>query len=307
MKMKSFVFSVLTLVSISGNVSAQTISKEELSFLTSEWKGDRFSDGRPKVADNLLERAKKIGLDDAWQVLKVMGYVNQFELGWKTLNDEMITGRVVTAMYMPTRPDIEKNIKDRGVKQGRVGNTNSWPIAALQKGDVYVADGFGKIVGGSLIGSTLGTSIYSKSGNGVIFDGAARDVQGLDEIKGFNAFVRDFHPGFMEDMVLMGLNTPIRIGRTMVLPGDLVIAGKIGVLFVPAHLAEQVVSTAEFIVRRDKYAFEVIKSKKYSAGQLDSEWTSDMKDDFIKWMQNHPEEGKMTRAELDVIMSKRTW
>ncbi len=307
MKIKSLVFSVFTLVSISGNVSAQTISKEELSFLTSEWKGDRFLDGRPKVADNLLERAKKIGLDDAWQVLKVMGYVNQFELGWKTLNDEMITGRVVTAMYMPTRPDIEKNIKDRGVKQGRVGNTNSWPIAVLQKGDVYVADGFGKIVGGSLIGSTLGTSIYSKSGNGVIFDGAARDVQGLDEIKGFNAFVRDFHPGFMEDMVLMGLNTPIRIGRTMVLPGDLVIAGKIGVLFVPAHLAEQVVSTAEFIVRRDKYAFEVIKSKKYSAGQLDSEWTSDMKDDFIKWMQNHPEEGKMTRAELDVIMSKRTW
>ena len=307
MKIKVFVFSVLSLVSISGILSAQTIAKEELSFLTSEWKGDRFSDGRPKVADNLLERAKKIGLDDAWQVLKVMGYVNQFELGWKTLNDEIITGRVVTAMYMPTRPDIEKNIKDRGIKQGRVGNTNSWPISVLQKGDVYVADGFGKIVGGSLIGSTLGTSIYTKSGNGVIFDGAARDVQGLDEIKGFNAFVRDFHPGFMEDMVLMGLNTPIRIGRTMVLPGDLVIAGEIGVLFVPAHLAEQVVSTAEFIVRRDKYAFEVIKSGKYSSGQLDSEWTSDIKDDFIKWMQNHPEEGKMTRAELDVIMSKRTW
>jgi hypothetical protein len=146
MKIKVFVFSVLSLVSISGILSAQTIAKEELSFLTSEWKGDRFSDGRPKVADNLLERAKKIGLDDAWQVLKVMGYVNQFELGWKTLNDEIITGRVVTAMYMPTRPDIEKNIKDRGIKQGRVGNTNSWPISVLQKGDVYVADGFGKIV-----------------------------------------------------------------------------------------------------------------------------------------------------------------
>jgi regulator of RNase E activity RraA len=300
----SFVFACVT---SQAYLFAQTIPKDELIFLTSEWKGERFPDGRPKIADNLLERAKKIGLDDAWQVLKVMGYVNQFEHGWKTLNDDMITGRVVTAMYMPSRPDIEKNIKERGVKQGRVGNTNSWPIAVLQKGDVYVADGFGKVVGGSLIGSTLGTSIYTKSGNGVIFDGAARDVQGLEEITGFNAFVRDFHPGFMEDMVLMGLNTPIRIGRTMVLPGDLVIAGKIGVLFVPAHLAEQVVSTAEFIVRRDKYAFEVIKSGKYSSGQLDSEWTSAMKDDFIKWMQNHPEEGKMTRAELDVIMSKRTW
>ena len=149
MKVKLLISCVFASVSLLASSYAQTIPKEELTFLTSEWKGDRFSDGRPKVADNLLERAKKIGLDDAWQVLKVMGYVNQFELGWKTLNDEMITGRVVTAMYMPTRPDIEKNIKDRGVKQGRVGNTNSWPIAVLQKGDVYVADGFGKIVGGS--------------------------------------------------------------------------------------------------------------------------------------------------------------
>lgn len=307
MRIKILLFTAIACVSSSGFLSAQTIPKEELTFLTSEWKGERFPDGRPKIKDDLLDRAKKIGLDDAWQVMKVMGYVSQFELGWKTLNDEMITGRVVTAMYMPSRPDVEKNIKERGAKQGRVGNTNSWPIAVLTKGDVYVADAFGKVEAGSLIGSTLATSIYTKSGNGVIFDGAARDVQGLEEIQGFNAFVRDFHPGFMEDMVLMGLNTPIRIGRTMVLPGDLVIAGKIGVLFVPAHLAEHVVSTAEFIVRRDKYAFEVIKSGKYSSGQLDSEWTSAMKDDFIKWMEKHPEEGKMTRAELDVIMSKRTW
>lgn len=307
MKFKLFVLFAAIFVFTLKVSKAQTISKEELAFLTSEWKGERFADGRPKIADNLLERAKKIGIDDAWQVLKVMGYTNQFEYGWKTLNDDMITGRAVTAMFMPTRPDIEKNLKSRGAQQGRVGNTNSWPIATLTKGDVYVADGFGKIVAGTLMGSTLATSIYTKSGNGVIFDGAARDVQGLEEIEGFNAFVRDFHPSFMEDMVLMGLNTPIRIGRTMAVPGDLVIAGKIGVLFVPAHLAEQVVSTAEFIVRRDKYAFEVIKSGKFSSGQLDSEWTSEIKDDFIKWMEKHPEDGKMTRAELDVIMSKRTW
>jgi regulator of RNase E activity RraA len=307
MKFRIVVFVTLFFGFFSLNLSGQTISKDELIFLTSEWKGERFADGRPKIADNLLERAKYIGIDDAWQVLKVMGYTNQFEHGWKTLNDDLIIGRVVTAMFMPTRPDIEKNLKTRGAQQGRVGNTNSWPIATLVKGDVYVADGFGKIVAGTLIGSTLGTSIYAKSGNGVIFDGAARDVQGLEEITGFNAFVRDFHPSFMEDMVLMGLNTPIRIGRAMAVPGDLVIAGKIGVLFVPAHLAEHVVSTAEFIVRRDKYAFEVIKSGKFSSGQLDSEWTNEIKDDFIKWMEKHPEEGKMTRAELDVIMSKRTW
>lgn len=307
MKIKSLVLAVMTVLSAISYLSAQTIPKEELIFLTSEWKGERFPDGRPKVSDDLLERAKKIGLDDAWQVLKVSGYLNQFEHGWKTLNDETMTGRAVTAMYMPNRPDLEKNIKARGTQQGRVGNTNTWPIAVLKKGDIYVADAFGKINGGTLIGSTLGNSIFANSGNGVILNGAARDIPGLEEIKGFNAFVRDFHPSFMEEMLLMGLNSPIRIGGAVVMPGDLVIATKIGVLFVPAHMAEQVVSTAEFVVRRDKYAFEVIKSGKYSGGQLDNAWTEEMKLDFLKWLERHPEEGKMTKAELDVIMSKRTW
>jgi regulator of RNase E activity RraA len=232
----------------SGIMIGQTIPKDELTFLTSQWKGERFADGRPKVADDLLIRAKNIGIDDAWTVLKNLGYTNQFEGGWKTVNDSIkVIGRVVTAMYLPSRPDVEKEIKERGVAQGRKGNTNSWPIDVLTKGDVYVADGFGKIAGGTLIGSTLGNSIFSKSGNGVIFNGSARDLEGLSEIKGFNAFVRDFHPSFLENMVLMGLNTPIRIGQAVVLPGDLVIADKEGVLFIPAHLADQVISTAEFV------------------------------------------------------------
>ena len=288
-------------------LSAQTITKEELTFLTSEWKGERFSDGRPKIAEDLLARAKKIGIDDAWTVLKNLGYTNQFELGWKTVNDLPVTGRAMTAMFMPSRPDIEKNIKDRGAKLGRVGNTNAWPIDVLVKGDVYVADGFGKIDGGTLMGSTLATSIYIKSGNGVVFEGAARDVQGLSEISGFNAFVRDFHPSFLQEMVLMGLNTPIRIGKVMVLPGDLVIGGRIGVLFVPSHLAEQVVATAEFVTLKDKFGFEMVKTGRYSTGQIDSQWADVIKVDFLKWLDQHPEEGKMTRSQLDILMSKRTW
>ena len=163
---------------------AQTISKEELIFLTSEWKGERFPDGRPKISDNLLERAKHIMIDDAWTVLKNEGYLNQYEGNWKTVNDTSMTGRAVTAMYMPSRPDVEKNIKERGAKQGRKGNTNSWPIDILTKGDLYVADAFGKISGGGIMGATLANSIYSKSGNGVVFDGAARDLQEIRNIKG---------------------------------------------------------------------------------------------------------------------------
>ena len=287
---------------------AQTISKDELIFYTSEWKGERFADGRPKIPDSLIERAKKISIEDAWTVLKNEGYSNQFEGGWKTVDDTIpVVGRAVTAMYMPSRPDVEKNIKERGAKQGRKGNTNSWPIDALVKGDVYVADGFGKIIGGTLIGDNLGNSIFSKSGNGVVFNGSARDLQGLKEIHGFNAFVRDFDPSYMEQMVLMGLNTPIRMGRAIVLPGDLVIAQKEGVLFIPAHLAEKVVAISEFVALRDDFSHAMLKAGAFSTGEIDSEWGNNIREAFLKWLQQHPEKGKMTRAHLDSMIQKRTW
>lgn len=301
---------ILLVLALGGQnrLAAQTISREELIFLTSEWKGERFADGRPKVPDDLLQRAKNIGIDDAWTVLKNLGYVNQFESGWKSVNDLTISGRAFTAMYLPSRPDLEKSIMNRGAKQGRSGNTNSWPIDKLSQGDLYIADSYGKIADGPIMGSTLGTSIYAKSGNGVIINGAARDLYGLQEIKGFNALVRDFHPSFVEQMVLTGLNTPTRIGNAIVLPGDLVIGNKEGVLFIPAHLAEQVVTTAEFVNKLDMFKFEVVKAGTFTTGQIDNEWLDSLKVAFLDWLNNkHPELGKMTRAELDNIMKNRTW
>jgi regulator of RNase E activity RraA len=300
-------FLLVFCISFSGYVSAQTIPKQELIFLTADWKGERFADGRPRIPDDLLVRARHIMIDDAWTVLKNEGYTNQFEGNWKTVNDTPMTGRALTAMYMPSRPDVEKSIKDRGAGQGRKGNTNSWPIDLLSKGDIYIADAFGKISGGSIMGATLANSIYSKSGTGVVFNGAARDLQEIKNIKGFNAFVRDFHPSFTEEMVLMGLNTAIRIGNVMVLPGDLVIAQKEGVLFVPAHLADQVVSTGEFVIRKDQFGFEMVRAGRYSTGEIDSQWSDDIKSAFLKWLDKHPELGKMTRAEVDRMMRKRTW
>src|SRR5690606_26756700 len=304
MKLFSAIF-LLILTTFS--INAQTISKEETIFLTSEWKGERFDDGRPKISDDLLERAKNIMIDDAWTVLKNEGYLNQYAGEWKSINNITMTGRAVTAMYMPSRPDVEKNIKQRGATQGRTGNTNAWPIDILTKGDLYVADAYGKISGGGIMGATLANSIFSKSGNGVVFNGAARDLQEIQNIKGFNAYVRDFHPSFTEEMVLMGLNTPIRIGNAIVLPGDLVMATIEGVLFVPAHMAEQVVSTSEFVSRKDQFGFEMVKNNTYTTGEIDSQWGDNIKVAFLEWLKKHPELGTMTRTELDQMLSKRTW
>lgn len=287
---------------------AQTISKEELIYLTSDWKGERFADGRPKVSDELIERAKKVGIEEAWTILNNEGYHCQFDGGWKMIHDDVpIVGRALTAAYMPSRPDLEKKIIDRGRKEGRKGNTNAWAIDMLSKGDVYVADGFGKIAEGTMIGDNLGNSIFAKSGNGVIFNASSRDLDGLRAIKGFNAFVRDWDPSYLKDVVLTGLNTPIRIGRAIVLPGDLVLAKSEGVIFIPAHLAEKVILTAEFISLRDTFGIEMLKAGKYSTGEIDNQWTDKIKEDFLKWLDKNPGKIPMSRAKLDDYMKSRTW
>jgi regulator of RNase E activity RraA len=288
--------------------NAQQFPSSELIYLTSQWKGERFEDGRPKIPDAIIERAKKIGIEEAWQVLYNEGYKNQFEGNWKMVHDNVpVVGRVVTARYSPTRPDIEALIKERGKNEGRTGNTNAWPIQALQKGDVYVAEAFGKIAQGTLIGDNLGASIFNKTGNGVIFDGAARDLSGLAQIKGFNAYVRDFHPSFLEEVVLIGLNSPIRIGAAVVLPGDLVLSEREGVLFIPAHMAEKVVATAEFIAVRDRFSKDVLKAGTFTAGQIDSQWNETIKTAFLNWIAAHPNEPQITKASLEKFLEKRTW
>jgi len=308
MKKLSLLFLSSLILGFLSTSSAQTITKDEMIFLTSEWKGERFPDGRPKISDDLIARAKNIGIEEAWQILSNEGYINQFEGNWKMVHDNVpVIGRAVTATFSPSRPDLEKNIKERGWKNGFTGATNAWPIQLLQKGDVYVATCFGKIDGGTMIGDNLGTSIFNITGNGVIFDASARDLQGLSGIEGFNAYVRDFHPSFLKDVVLTGLNTPTRIGAAIVLPGDLVISEKEGVLFIPAHMAEKVIATAEFISIRDKYSKTVLKEGKYTAGQIDAEWSNEIREDFLKWLSKNPSLGKITRAELDEFMKKRTW
>lgn len=300
----------LFLLLLCANLYAQqvTLTPEQIKVLTPDWQGERFPDGRPKVVDKILERLKDVALEEAWGILRNKGYQNQFEGEWMILNpDSVMTGRVVTAQYMPLRPDIDKLIRDKGKSEGRIGNTNSWPIDVLKEGDIYVADSYGKIVDGTLIGDNLGNSIYAHSKRGVIFYGSVRDIEGLFEIKGFNAWVKGYDPSYIQQMMLGGINVPIRIGRATVLPGDVVLAKKGGVVFIPAALAEEVVINAEFIGLRDEFGHQRLREGKYTPGQIDSQWTDEIKKDFLKWVDENPSKLKMTREELDKFMKDRTW
>lgn len=285
-------------------------SPEYIRSLTAEWKGERSADGRPKVSDALLARLKNISMEEAWGVLRSKGYYNQFEGDWQVIfPDSAMTGRVVTAQYTPLRPDLQASIKELGRVENRSmkGGTNSWPIDVLVNGDVYVADGYGKIADGTLIGDNLGNSIFAKSQRGVIFYGSVRDVEGLSEIKGFNAWVKGQDPSFINQMMLTSINAPIRIGRATVLPGDVVLAKKYGTIFIPAHLVEELVISSEVTALRDEFGHQRLREKKYLAGEIDSEWSDTIKKDFINWLNNYQGTLPMPKKELDDYLKKQNY
>lgn len=305
MKFKS---TIILFLLISSTILSQTSSKEQIIFMTPLWEGERFEDGRPKVTDDILVRMKSVAIEEAWGVLRNEGYHNQFEGGWELLHDDVpVVGRALTVQYMPNRPDVSDQIKKKGAAEGQIGNTNSWPIDMLQLGDVYVADGFGKIVDGTLIGDNLGNSIYAKSKTGVVFNASSRDQEGLSEIEGFNAFVRDWHPSFLTEVMLLSINSPIRIGAATVLPGDIILGKKEGVMFIPAHLAEKVVVTSEIVRLRDMFGIGRLKEGKYTPGQIDNKWTDEIEKDFSGWLKDHIDELPVPKEQIQELLKKRMW
>jgi len=309
MKMKLLLLAV-TFLGLTLQAQKVGMSPEYIKSITPDWTGERLADGRPKVSDALLERLKNLSVEEAWGYLRNKGFNNQFENDWVIIDPaKAMTGRVVTAQYMPSRPDMEKYVKEEGKKEGRAqkGGTNSWPIDILQNGDVYVADSYDKVVDGTLIGDNLGNSIYAKSLRGVVFYGGVRDQEGLEEIEGFNGWIKGSDPSYIMQMMLTSINAPIRIGRATVLPGDVVLAKKYGVIFIPSHLVADLVINGEVTALRDEFGHQRLKEKKYLAGQIDSQWTDEIKKDFLDWTKNYPGKLPMTQKELDDYFKERNW
>jgi regulator of RNase E activity RraA len=308
----NFFFLILLLSVFYQEAGAQQISKEELVYLTSEWKGERFPDGRPKVPDNIMQRMKLVSVEEAWAVMKNAGYLYQIAEGWQQINpDSVLVGRAVTATFMPGRPDVWKAIDDRGKKQGKRGQ-NTWAVDILEKGDVYVADQFSAHRNGPTIGDNVGNAIYAKTGNGIVYDGALRDVEGLKEIGGFTSYYTSYDPshhnpdGDLNTMII-GINQPTRIRQVTVMPGDVVL-GKLGVVvIIPPHLAERVVKTSEVVRLRDMFGHLRLKEGKYTAGQIDARWSDEIEKDFSKWLNDHINELPVPKEEIQKYLKERTW
>jgi regulator of RNase E activity RraA len=169
---------------------------------------------------------------------------------------------------------------------------------------MYVADGFGKIVEGTLIGSNLGSGIATRSKTGFVFDAGIRDAEENRELENMNGLYRAYDPSAWKDMTLTAINAPIRIGRATVLPGDLVLAKNDGVIFIPAFLAEDAVSHAEFIKLEDTFNFELNRSGS-NGGAFEGGWNDRKYAAFVQWINANPSRLKMSRAEFDSILAER--
>ncbi|GAB3689713.1 hypothetical protein GCM10027592_06420 [Spirosoma flavus] len=305
----SLLIGIVTTFSAVPAAQAQRIgsSVEYVTALTSGWKGERLPDGRPNVPDLVLERLQNCTLEQIWGYLGNKGYRNQVEKNWVILKPgETMTGRVVTAQFMPTRPDLDTLVRKQGKAEGRAqkGGINIWPIDVLTKGDIYVADGYGKIKDGTLIGSSLGNAIYGKTGKGVIFYGSVRDMQELKDTKGFNAWVKGHDPSYIKDMTPTSINAPIRIGEVTVFPGDVVFANEYGVVFIPAHLVEGLVSASEMTALRDEFERVLLQQGKYPSGEIHGDWSSKIKDEFRAWVGKYPKKLAITQKDIDAYLAK---
>lgn len=306
--------SAILLTSLLANSQNVVWQPEAIKALTADWTGERTPDGRPKVSDNLLERLKALSMEEVWGFLNGKGYANQFENfasmnenGWQILHPEKVmTGRVVTAQFMPLRKDFDNYVQAQAKKEGtKTPVTNYAPIIKLLDGDVYVADSYGKMADGTLIGDNLGNAINNAGHRGIIFNGSVRDVEGLSEIEGFNGWIRGADPSAIKQMMIASVNAPIRIGRVTVLPGDVVLAKTTGVTFIPSHLLQECVISGEYTALRDEFNFFCQKTKKYEyvneAFVVDPEV---FEKDFQQWLDKYPNL-PMTRKELSDFQEAR--
>lgn len=261
-------------------------SPEAIQELTRKFEGERFDDGRPRVSDGILERMKAVTTEEAWGVCRRNGYNYQFVGNWQNLHpDQVLVGRAVTAAFVPKRPDLDEVVEEWGAATGRsAAKQNSWVIDTLVEGDVIVVDLFGKVKNGTFAGDNLATAIHARSHTGMVIEGGIRDVQRIYEIPDFGVFVRGVDPTAIADVTLAGVNVPVRVGEATVLPGDVVLGTREGVIFIPAHLAEVVVERSENIRLRDHFGQLRMREGKYGPADIDrGEWEPHIEEDFQNW------------------------
>lgn len=273
-------------------------TREEIIAMTPEWTGERFEDGRPKVADKYLDALYGMTLEELWKPIFVKGYESQF-IAMKSLHPEFkedgtvnqkLVGRAVTAMYAPVRPDYKEAMNAMARAKGLSGTPNQWVIDSLTDRDVIVIDMFDKVYKGTFLGGNLTTAIHQKTGSGgAVIWGGIRDIEQMHRVPDVQVYYRGIDPTPIRDFVMTGMNCPVRLGdgrdAAICLPGDVVYGCSGGVLFIPPQLVVDVVDDGAKTQVKDLFGFEMISQNKFTTAQIDKKtWSEEMLDLLMEFI-----------------------
>ncbi len=246
-----------------------TLTPQQLIEYTAANPFERFGDGRPKVPEKFFERARAMSAEEVWSVLPGKGFPNQYAGGFRVLHPgKKLIGRAFTVQFMPLRPDVDGVLQDRAKQKGMSRWANQAALDMLQPGDVLVVDLFGKEEGGTIVGDNLFYyTLKATKAGGLVVDGAIRDLEGISEMD-MPAYFRHVHPTPIQNVMLTGINIPVRIGGVTVMPGDMVFGDKEGVYFIPPHLVENVLDNADVIHIHDEWTRKKFDEGTYKSSDI---------------------------------------
>jgi regulator of RNase E activity RraA len=274
-------------LALAGPLTAQIggFDKAQLAKYTRQNPFERFDDGRPKVPQHLIDALAQASSEMLWGPLRQAGYHHQWSGGWQIVHPEKkLIGRAVTAVFMPVRPDVDAIIKEDAAARNQTPNNSQRVIDSLRPGDVLVVDLFGKIDGGAFAGDNLATAIHAATGQGFVIDGSIRDLDGVHPLD-IPVYVRGFHVSPIRDVMLTGINVPVRIGTTTVMPGDLVVGDREGLTFVPPSLVESAVRQAKLTELHDIWTKGKLATGRYKASELyPSPGDEALKKEYEEWL-----------------------
>src|SRR5437868_10478501 len=275
-----------------------SFSKQELTDYTAQNPFGRFPDGRPKVPDDLIERARGLSSEEVWEVLQNKQFNNQYADGFQVLHPgKTMVGRAFTVQFMPRRADVEDVAEAKVKERGLPRLTNQAAIDMLQPGDVLVVDLFGKKVDGTIVGDNLFYYVMKAThSGGLVVDGSVRDLDGISEID-MPAYFRSVDPTPIGNVMLTGINIPIRIGNATVMPGDLVVGDREGVYFIPPQFVQEVLDQADVVHIHDEWTKKKFAQGKYKSNEIyGSPKDPKLQQEYQEYLKQRLEELRKERA-----------
>jgi regulator of RNase E activity RraA len=123
-------------------------------------------------------------------------------------------------------------------------------VDLIRAGDVLVVDGGGRL-DAAVIGDIAGQALAGLGCDGLVVDGAVRDLDGLDEA-GLPTFAAGAHPATGSNQGPGAINVVVQCGGVTVRPGDVVRGDASGLVVVPKEHLAPVLTMTQTVADREE-------------------------------------------------------